>query len=92
MTGASGNNIEPEFEFSRLIEINNQNNIINSVSYGYGISIVSQLALEASQTEQVVAVELEGCQLYREIICLISNNRSQLERAFIRFIQHYYAN
>lgn len=83
--------IEPDFEFSRLIEINNQNNIINSVSYGYGISIVSQLALEASHSEQVVTVELEECQLYREIICLIAHNRSQLERAFIRFIQQYYA-
>lgn len=82
--------IIPEFRFNQLIEINNLNNIIWSVGYGVGVSIVSELALKANHQAGVTVVPIEDLQLHREIVCLTPRQMTAHQRLFVRFITEMY--
>lgn len=82
--------IEPDFHFSQLIEINNQNNIIRFVGYGIGVSIVSELALKAGQDSAITVVPLTEGPLYRDIVCLTPRQLTAHQQLFVRFIHEMY--
>lgn len=55
-------------QFDDVIEINNQNSIVQAVSLGLGISIVSEMLLDNEEIPaHVHAVKLENFDLFREV-------------------------
>ncbi|MFW7362087.1 LysR family transcriptional regulator [Vagococcus fluvialis] len=58
----------PALQFDNVIEINNQNGIVQAVSLGLGISIVSEMLLDNEEIlAHVHAVKLEKLDFFREV-------------------------
>lgn len=80
--------VDPDFKVEKMQAINHQNTILSAVSYGLGVAIVSQLALEKNQFQDTIhTLEIEDVQLYREVICLFPQKLAPYQAHLIHFLK-----
>ncbi|PKE47170.1 hypothetical protein CW690_09060 [Macrococcoides caseolyticum] len=66
--------IQSAFEFEDILEIGSQKSILESVKYGQGVSIVSELLIE--KLDSIVVFELDKISLSRQVLCVYKKSRS----------------
>lgn len=80
--------VNPDFKVEKMQAINHQNTILSAVSYGLGVAIISQLALEKNQFQDSIhTLEIEDVQLYREVICLFPQKLAPYQAHLIHFLK-----